>query len=81
MVHAPTVTQNCWSARLWNLAMVGCSKMARLSRMIRAMCSAPVNHQLLYVLYLVRTRVFVMMTFGLKSVTYENNNGLTCGAQ
>ena len=52
MVQAPTVTQNCWSARLWNLAMVGCSKMARLSRMIRATCSEPVNHQLLYVLYL-----------------------------
>ena len=55
-MQAPTVTQNCWSARVWNLAMVGCSKMARLSKMIRATCSDPVNHQLLYVLYLGRGR-------------------------
>ena len=78
-MQAPTVTQNCWSARVWNLAMVGCSKMARLSRRIRATCSDPVNHQLLYVLYLVRRGELVMSH---DMMTFKGDKKcLTCGAR
>ena len=60
MISCPTVTQNFSLANVSKLDTVGVSKMARAMIVTREMYSVPVNHQLLYVLYL-RTCVMIVI--------------------